>query len=319
MLIRSKQLRAGYTLLEILLASAIALILLAALYVAMDVTLVRMDANRDLVNANDFSRAIFNRMGTDLTAGLGVLPPNSGGANAATPDSGSSGASGASSTPASSTPASTTGTGSSSTPSSSSGSTSTPSTETSTDPSTTSTSTTNAPNLNFQSGVLGSDKYLTIFTSRVPQALTDTEAAANPDAQLPADLQRVTFYLGTDGGLCRQVRPWVTADGVGNNAEPDLSTEDLDTIAPEVRDVTFEYFDGGVWLGEWDGTQTGLDGVTLTGPPRAIRVTLVIEVNGRGNVATQKTVQQVFVVRAAAGTYTPPTEETTTTTTGTMP
>jgi hypothetical protein len=156
--------------------------------------------------------------------------------------------------------------------------------------------------------VIGSDKYLTIFTSRVPQALTDAEAAANPDAQLPGDLQRVTYYLGIEGGLCRQVRPWVTADGVGNTTEPDNSTELLDKIAEEVRDVTFEYFDGGVWLGEWDGSQTGVDGVTLTGPPRAIRVTMTLEVTGRGNVVTQKTVQKVFVVRAAAGMYTPPTD-----------
>ena len=291
MLVRRHPARAGYTLLEILLASAIALILLAALYVAMDITLVRMDANRELVNANDFSRAVFNRLSSDLTASLGVLPPNSGGANAAETAAASEAAT------------------------------------TETDPSTTAPAdpeampVVNMTNLNFQAGVIGADRSLTLFTSRVPLALVDAEVAAAGDLQLPGDLQRVTYYLGTQGGLCRQVRPWVTADGVGNVVEPDYTTEDVDLIAPEVLDITFEYFDGGVWLGEWDGSAMMIDGVTLQGPPRAIRVTLVLEVTGRGNVAIEKTVQKVFVIRAAAGTYTPPTSSTDTTTPpeGTMP
>ena len=41
--------RGGYTLLEVLLATVIALFLLAGLYVALDITLVRMDASRDVV------------------------------------------------------------------------------------------------------------------------------------------------------------------------------------------------------------------------------------------------------------------------------
>ena len=55
-----------------------------------------------------------------------------------------------------------------------------------------------------------------------------------------------------------------------------------------------------------------LDGVTPVGPPRAIRVTLVLEFPGRNGLMVQKTVQQVFSLRAAVGTYVEPTEGTAT-------
>jgi hypothetical protein len=96
---------------------------------------------------------------------------------------------------------------------------------------------------------------------------------------------------------------------VRNSADPDYSTEFLDVIAPEVAEAVFEYYDGGVWLGEWDGSQTALDGKSATGPPRAIRVTLTFQFPGRGGVPTLKTVSQVFPVRAAVGGYSPPIEE----------
>ena len=85
-----RQTRPGYTLLEVLLASAIALFLLAGLYVAMDVTLVRMDITRTMVASNDLSRAVANRMTSDLANTLGPLPPKSGGQSANASDDGTS-------------------------------------------------------------------------------------------------------------------------------------------------------------------------------------------------------------------------------------
>lgn len=158
---------------------------------------------------------------------------------------------------------------------------------------------------------MGADKYLTIFVSRVPTALTDLEAAANPDLLLGADVRKVTYYLHANGGLCRQERLWVTADGVGNTTEPDYSTEDFDLIAPEVADITFEYLDAGTWLGAWDGTAVSTDGVSLVGPPRAIRVIMVLEFPGSDGQTVQKRVSHVFPIRSAVGTYQPPTTETT--------
>ncbi len=161
--------------------------------------------------------------------------------------------------------------------------------------------------------MIGTDKQLTAFVSRVPESMTDPEAALDPTALLPADVRRVTYYLSPDGlGLCRQERPWATADGVWNSADPDLSTADRDVIAPEVKDVTFEYFDGADWQSSWDGSQPGSDGVTPLGPPRAVRATFVLQFPGRGGEVTERRVQHVVPIRAAVGTYTPPDTGTTT-------
>jgi type II secretory pathway pseudopilin PulG len=305
MLRRPQTLRPAYTLLEILLASAIAVVLLAALYATLELTLVRMDASRNSIVSNDLGRAIFLRMSTDMTNTLGPLPPKSGG-------DGETGGTTAS-TP-STTPTTTPTTGAE-------GTTATPST---TDPATTTTDdTTTMTDIPFGAGVVGTDKQATFFVSRVPTALTDLDVIGNTEVTLPSDIRKVTYFLASDGlGLARQERPWVTADGIWNSSEPDRTNEAAEVIAPEVKDITFEYYDGGTWQSSWDGTQTDIDGVSLIGPPRAIRVTLVLEFQGkRGPV--QKNVVQTIAIRAAVGNYTPPatttTEpETTTPTTGGM-
>jgi len=261
--------RRGYTLLEVLLASVVAVVLLGALYAALEVTLVRMDVNRNVIVANDLSRAVFNRVTLDLTNTLGPLPPKSGG-------DGTTGSAGSATTTATTTDA--------------------------TD-ATASAATSNA-NVPFGAGVVGSDKQVTLFVSRLPTALTDLDVVNATDVALPSDLRRVTYYLATDGGLARQSKPWVTADGVWNATDPDRSTEAAEVIAPEVIDASFEYYDGGTWLSTWDGSATAIDGTSLTGPPRAIRVTLVLEFASRGG-RQQKRVSQVIPLRAAVGNYQP--------------
>ncbi|MBX9582404.1 MAG: prepilin-type N-terminal cleavage/methylation domain-containing protein, partial [Gemmataceae bacterium] len=82
--------RPGFTLLEVLLASAIAILLLGALYFAMDVTLRRTQDGREMVEVDNLARAAFHRMGVDLAGALAPLPPKSGG-NAATGTGGGAG------------------------------------------------------------------------------------------------------------------------------------------------------------------------------------------------------------------------------------
>lgn len=297
--------RPGYTLLEVILASVIAVILLGALYVALDLMLNRMDAGRDQVSGNDLARAIVTtRMSADLAGTLGPLPPKSGGSPA---DQSAGGGSGSTPTSTGSQPT-TTATPSASSP-----------TTTTADPTTGQQSSPAATGVDvpFGAGIIGTDKQLIVFAGRAPDALIDPQAAASPDLLLGADFKKIVYYLGSDGGgLCRQVRPMVTADGVWNTTDPDLTTELTDVIAPEVKDVLFEYYDGGTWQSSWDGSETSDDGVTLLGPPRAVRVTLTLEFPGKGGAMTQKRVQQVFPIRAAVGNYTPPTDGTTGTTGG---
>lgn len=281
--------RGGYTLLEVLLATVIALFLVAGLYVALDVTLVQMDAGREVVTTNDLSRAVANRMTADLANTLGPLAPKSGGEAADATADGSSAAEGTASTDAAAAVAA-----------------AGPS-DTGSDPAADMSSTMPAAaTLPFGMGVVGTADSITFFTSRSPTGLTDAAAAADPAAVLPGDLRRVSYYLASDGaGLCRQERPWVTADGVGNAIDPDRADEAGDVIAPEVVGFGLEYFDGGSWVGEWDGAVTDLDGVALTGPPRAVRVTLTLEFPGKNGVTTQKIVTHTIPVRAAVGNYRP--------------
>lgn len=308
MKLQSNARRGGYTLLEVLIASLIALILLAGLYAALNVTLVRMDANRDQIAGNDLSRAVFNRVGADLANTLGPLPPKSGGDG--TTGGASSSSSGASSTAATTGSSGTTGT---STETSAAAAT-TESTTTTTDGTTTSAAAAGV-DIPFGAGIVGTDKQLKIVLSRTPAVLVDLEAAsADTGTGQPSDLRSVVYYLAADGqGLCRQERPWVTADGVWNSSDPDRTDEAADIIAPEVKDLTFEYYDGGTWQSSWDGTATDIDGVSLLGPPRAIKVILVVEFRGRAG-PVQKRVTQIVPIRSAVGNYIPETTTDSTTT-----
>ena len=300
--------RAGFTLLEVLLASLIAVFLLGGLYVMFDITIRQTQEARDVVDSSSLSRNVFNRMALDFACTLTPLPPKSGGNStgsvaASTTNSGTS-----------------TGTTSSSTGSASTG-TGTESTGTTTE--TIDGTTAAAADVPFQAGVVGTAQQVTMFVSRVPQALGDASIFSqiqqgSTGEGTYSDLVKVTYWMGSNGGLCRQEHPWVTADGVRNTVDPDRSDEANDVITEEVTNLSFEYFDqsAGGWVTEWDGSAFGPDGVTPLGPPRAVRVTLTVSIaSSRPNQApTEKTVKQVIPIRTAAGSSTPTILDTTTTT-----
>lgn len=284
--------RSGFTLLEVLLASAIAILLLAALYVAFDVVLRQADGGREAVARGDLTRAVVNRMTIDLSCCIGPMPPKSGGGipDDSAPTTGNT----------ASSEATAVGTAT--------GTTDLAASETVT-----------AADLPFQGGLFGSEKQVTLFVSRVPPALAHPETA---DAALVGtidtrpDLRRVTYYMSAKG-LCRQERPWVTADGIRNSADPDRADEDGDLISEEVTDVTFSYFGSSGWQSTWTGSDTASDGGSVAGPPRAIMITMVVKTAGSSE---SKTISHVIAVRAAIGLATPPeTEAETTETTTTTP
>ncbi len=298
--------RPGFSLLEVLLASAIAILLLGALYAAFDVTVRQTQASRDAVDSDNLSRAVFNRMSVDLSSSLVPLPPLSGGNtanNTFTDDTVD---------PATTDPAAATATDAAATDAAA---TTTPAATTTT-PGTAAEDATAAPaamatGFPFQAGVKGDSKQLTVFVSRLPDVMGDAarfaaDADGGPDGA--SDMRRVSYWLsGTGRGLCRQVRDEVTADGVGNSTDPDRTDEADDVIADEVVDVQFEYFDGSGWAAEWDGSAVSADGATPQGPPRAVRVTLTVEVapTRPGEPPFLKRSQQVIPIRAAAGLATP--------------
>ena len=299
-MIARKTNRPGFTLLEVLLASVIAVLLLAALYYSLDIILKRTEMSRDTVASDDLARAVVNRMNDDFSQSLGPMSPTGGETSTTTTPAPTTTV--APTTGTTTPPSTTTGTGTTG------ATTGTPADPTAMEPTEPETTTT-ATDIPFQAGVVGTDKQITLFMSRVPTSISDASAAVDPSAVQPADIRRVTYYIASEGkGLCRQERPWVTADGIRNSIDPDRTDEAGDLIAPEVADFTVEYFDGSSWAGEWDGTLVSSDGVSVTGPPRAVRITLVLEVPGRDG-PVQKNVQHVFVIRAANGAYVPPTAD----------
>lgn len=306
--------RTGFTLMEVV-ATVIALIVLAALYTAMNVTMRRMDATRDFVNQANLSQAIVDRMGTDLAGTMGPLPPRSGGGTGSQ----------SSALPASYVPIGTTETTTPEDESADSESTTSDvnpftnggsTTITSSSSSTTTAATTDdseddeeselAADVPLQAGVIGTPQLLTIYGSRVAPSQSQATSSLDYEIQPPSDQRRVTYYMANDGsGLCRQERSWVMADAVRNTIEPDLSTQADDLIAPEVKSISFEYYVGGTWQAEWDGGVAATDGKSATGPPRAIRVRMTMMFNITGDQTRETTVEHVIPVRTAVGSYAP--------------
>src|SRR5206468_3360640 len=124
--------RPGFTLLEVILALAIAVLLLGGLYAAINVQMRHAQGGRDLVEQNTLARSVLNKMAGDVSATVGLgdaarfrlaQASSSGSASGGTgTGTGSTGASGAAAGGAASTGSSS---GSSSSGSSSSTSTST--------------------------------------------------------------------------------------------------------------------------------------------------------------------------------------------------
>lgn len=301
-LARRPRARRGFTLLEVLLATVIAILVMAALYAAMNVTIQQTQVTRDAVEAEDLARGVYNKITVDLNCTLAPLPPKSGGNNAAsggstpsspsTPSDGSTPAPAAdgSTAPAPATPAATTPTDGMAT------------TET---PGATDNATAVSADYAFQGGLIGEEMKLVIYAGKVPEALG---RYGNPGGteQFRADQRQIIYWFEPGRGLYRRERPWVTADGVRNSIEADPDAPDSVLLAEEVSNATFEYTDGTTWTPTWDGTAPGPDGVTPLGPPRAVRIKLEFTLaTGRGAPIT-KEVTQIIVIRAAPGTYTPP-------------
>ena len=247
------------------------------------------------MDKNDLARAVVTRVTIDLTGAVGPLQPKSGGgsqaATAAAAATGqtdattdpTTGAADPMADPAAADPATDTG----------------------------ETVATTGGDIPFGAGLIGNSSTMTLFVSRVPAGLLDTELSAS-GSQLPSDLRRITYYRGS-AGVCRQERPWVTSDGIWNSADADRADELGDLVAEEITEVQFQYFDGPsmAWVDSWDGTQVATDGKSLVGPPRAIKITMTIERPG----TIVRRFAHVIPLRAANGLIIvePPVDDTATT------
>src|SRR5262249_10083630 len=90
--------RPGYTLLEVILAIAIGLLIVAALYVALDVQIRYMHSGRNAVIEGQLARGLLTRITADIKLSMAMLPtdPTVTGAGSSGAAGGSSGGFGAS-------------------------------------------------------------------------------------------------------------------------------------------------------------------------------------------------------------------------------
>lgn len=289
--------RTAYTLLELLVATLIGSFLLGGLYLAFHMTLTQTQISREMAQTEDLARGVFNRIALDLSQTLGPLPPK-----ALSNSSGTSLSSGGTS---GTTPGGTTGDTSGSTDTSSGDS------NTGMDPTMmgTTTATAPAPTLPFHAGIYGYDDdppRLVIFASQVPPALSTPGVllgTAVAESQQSSDLRRIVYWRGANGGLCREERPWVTADQIGNSTYPNRENEEAALVADHIVDVQFEYYDGTAWSTTWDGSGMSATGSGIAGPPRAVRVTLTFELTDpqRPQEPIYRTVSQIIPIRTAPG------------------
>jgi prepilin-type N-terminal cleavage/methylation domain-containing protein len=298
---RTRGRRNGFTLLEVLLASGIAVLLMAGLYVAMEVQLRQAQEARAVVDEATVVRSVVDRIGNDLTPSL---TPGGGRIQ-----SNSSSSGGAASAAAGTGQGATTSTSSSSTATGNAGATGS---GTGTDMQTQDAV---PSNFLFQAGVVGDDKRLTIYVSRVPGA-APASSDSSADAPTPSDLWMVVYGIAENGGLTRQETPWLTSDDAVNLI--DIDNADVPKyVIEEVVDIDFQYWDGSAWQPSWDGTQLSDDQKTPIGPPMAIAVTLTVRMpsSGGSDQPAEKKCRHVIAIPTAPA---PPTSADMSTTTTPM-
>jgi hypothetical protein len=288
-----------------MLASALAIVLMAALYVSLDVQLRLAEAGRESIEQATLTRSIINRLETDLSSGLGpVAPPIDNSAKNSAKGSGSgmgatgaaAGGGGAAGGGASGNSGGTTGASSGATTGSDS---------------TTVMEATTTDTIPFTAGVIGTTDQLVIYAARVAGIGKNVDDTGN--APNPADARRVVYWMA-DKGLARQELPWVTSQQLQTSTDPvieDGKDEKDYVIAEEATRLQFEYWDGSTWQDTWDGRTTNADGITLLGPPMAIRVHFWLKVPGDNPGETvEKEYRHTIAIRSAPGPATPDTSTT---------
>jgi hypothetical protein len=109
---------------------------------------------------------------------------------------------------------------------------------------------------------------------------------------------------GDTPGLARQEIKVVTAEDIATDQSPIGGPDEAKlVVAPEVRSVQFEYFDGSGWAESWDSSTPGADGVTPQGPPRAVAIRLgIVSVSTTTGNEDLKYVRHVVAIPSANGT-----------------
>lgn len=288
---------AGFTLLEVIVAIALAVLLLAAVYSGLSLYWKYTTAGKDEVERLQLARALLRRIELDLrsvvyhdAAATGVSTGGSGsgsgsgtgsGSSASGSGTASSGGSSSSSSSSSSsnrvtaTKASASATSTSSSAASASSASSATGGSSTSDPATSTTATTpDAAMSSTASGLYGDANTLMMHICK------PTRAEMYQAGSRISDLQAVAYFVagqggGTlagsvnGGGLARMAGDRLLMQMSGQQSTASLLAQ-AELLAPEVRSLSFSYYDGTTWTTTWDSAaQSGL--------PKAVEVILELE------------------------------------------
>ena len=263
---RKSKSKSGFTLLEVLIAMAISLLLLGAVYAALDMHWKYSTKGRDEVARAQIVRAVFQRMQLDIRSV--VYPP-----------------------PVASDAAQTAGAGATTAGSTVSAGGVTVDTANQSVSATISSTDTSESFTQTTTGVIGDSTTLMLHVSRPNRHLNYSPVLDGQNTQSrSSDLVSVAYFeassggsglqglvgsrlgggaSGTNHGLARLEGDRLVmnlADSQGNMEALAAQTE---LLATEVTALEFLYFDGAEWLTEWDSSALGA-------LPRAIQINMVV-------------------------------------------
>jgi prepilin-type N-terminal cleavage/methylation domain-containing protein len=246
--------RAGFTLLEMILALAVGLVLMGALYTMLGSQLTQAQVGRDAVEEATLVRSILARLASDVGGSLGPYDPKqvpTGGGSSSSTSSSSSSSNSNSASPSSSADAA----------------------------SAENTMQTTSGPIVFNHGIVYYGNQLVLSVSRAPREVLGADARRQEDGTLPkvSDLRRVIYWIEEGKGLAVQEVKRVTA----NDIDVTASSDEPIKYIPEVKSMTLQFWDGSSWVQEWDSDLPGADGETPVGPPAAIEIVLVLKHRGK--------------------------------------
>lgn len=258
---KRKTCRRGYTLLEVVLAVGIGLLVVMALYAALDVQMRYMQTGRNAVEQGKVARGILDRMAKDIRPCLAVLPEQK-----SSPFRRSSGGTmGGGTQPPASPPAETV-------PGDPMNPEATPVAPT-----------TGA----FRQAVEFGPDYVTLGVSTTPNY------GLAADSGWPGgDIRYIRYYVEPGEGLVREVVTLLSGGMADNEAQIEL-------LAPEVKSLTFYYFgqtdpnQSPSWSSDWPSPSTN-------GPPAAVRIVLLMEAPGADGQLREVKYSMVVSVPGAA-------------------
>ncbi len=258
--------RRAFSLMEMVLAVAITMLLLGALYVTLSTYMTTSKIGREVTHESALARNLLARIGDDIAGQIGAYDPR----GLLVPETSSS--------------------------DSTSSSTSSSTTE-STTPGTTTTVTNNDAVL-FNFGVSGDTSTLTLSTSRAQKPRPTVNGVA-PMEDISSDLRCVMYWVVMNGsepaGLARYELKQATAQDI-DFAPTNLSDQNKYIIAPEVKSILFEYWNGTSWQTTWIGSDPASeDGSIPLGPPAAIRVNVTFR-RSAADSSDGPTYQNVFAL-----------------------